>query len=36
MDMFDKLIIIKIFKPEKLMFGFSNFVEKNIGNNLIL
>lgn len=31
MDYFDKLILIKIFKSEKLMFGFANYVEKYIG-----
>lgn len=30
-DNFDKLMLIKIFRPEKLMFGFSNYVEDNIG-----
>lgn len=30
-DIFEKLIVVKIFKPEKLMFGFSNYVENKIG-----
>jgi dynein heavy chain len=25
-------MILKLFRPEKLMFGFSNYVEKKIGN----
>jgi hypothetical protein len=31
LDLFDKMNVIKIFKPEKIMFGISNFVEKRIG-----
>ena len=30
-DIFEKLIVVKIFKPEKFMFGFSNYVENKIG-----
>lgn len=30
-DLFDKLMLIKIFKSEKLMFGFANYVEHHIG-----
>jgi dynein heavy chain len=32
LDLFDRLMILKLFRPEKLLFGFSNFVEKKIGN----
>jgi dynein heavy chain len=31
LDLFDRLIIVKIFRPEKLMFGFANYVESKIG-----
>ena len=31
LDLFEKMNVIKIFKPEKIMFGIANFVEKRIG-----
>lgn len=31
LDHFEKLIILKIFRPEKLMFGIANFVQYNLG-----
>ena len=30
-SMFDKLILLKIFKPEKLMFAFQRYVGKTLG-----
>lgn len=32
LDSFDRLVVMKIFRPEKLMFGFSNYVEEKIGH----
>jgi dynein heavy chain len=29
--LFDKLLILKIFKPEKLLFAFQRYVHKEIG-----
>lgn len=29
--MFEKLMILKVFKPEKLMFAFSKYVEIELG-----
>ena len=31
-DEFDKLVLIKMLRPEKLMFGFSSYVNNNIGH----
>ena len=31
LSLFDKLLILKIFKPEKLMFAFSKYVEEELG-----
>jgi hypothetical protein len=31
LDLFDKMNVVKIIKPEKIMFGIANFVEKRIG-----
>jgi dynein heavy chain len=31
MSAFEKLLILKIFKPEKLMFAFSKYVEVELG-----
>ena len=31
LDIFERLMVIKIFRPEKLLFGFSHYVESEIG-----
>jgi dynein heavy chain len=31
MKLFDKLLILKIFKPEKLMFAFQKYVHEQLG-----
>lgn len=31
LNTFEKLLILKIFKPEKLLFAFSKYVEKELG-----
>lgn len=31
LDLFDKLVVAKLFKPEKIMFGFTHYVEHRIG-----
>lgn len=35
MDRFDKLLILKIFRPEKLMFAFTDYVREELGRMYI-
>lgn len=31
LELFERLLVVKIFRPEKLLFGFSNYVEAELG-----
>lgn len=35
LDHFEKLLILKIFRPEKLMFAFTDYVKEELGTRYI-
>lgn len=35
LDRFDKLLILKVFRPEKLMFAFTDYVKEELGRMFI-